>query len=50
MWELADRYIEGYDIDKQTYIDEMCRLNHLEDGNIHSGDYLVVAYYSYDVQ
>jgi cell division protein YceG involved in septum cleavage len=50
MWDIADRYIDGYDIDKQDYIDEMCQLNHLEDGNIHSGDYLVVAYYSYDVQ
>jgi cell division protein YceG involved in septum cleavage len=50
MWDLADRYIDGYDIDKQDYIDEMCKLNHLENGNIHSGDYLVVAYYTYDVK
>lgn len=46
VWDIADRYIAGYDVDKQAYIDEICELNHLQDGQIHSGDHLVVAYYS----
>lgn len=46
VWDLADRYIDGYEVDKQAYVNEICTLNHLQDGQIHSGDYLVIAYYS----
>lgn len=48
VWDMADRYIEGYDINKDAYVQEICELNHLQDGQIHSGDHLVMAYYSHD--
>ena len=50
LWSIADQYMTGCDMDKQSYIDEVCQLNHLSDGRIHSGDYLIVAYYSTDLQ
>lgn len=46
LWSLADEYIDEYDIDKTDYIKEVCELNHLQNDEIHSGEYLVVAYYS----
>lgn len=50
LWSIADQYMTGCDMDKQSYIDEVCQLNHLSDDQIHSGDYLIVAYYSTDMQ
>ncbi len=50
LWTIADQYMTGCDMDKQSYIDEVCRLNGLTDGRIHSGDYIVVAYYSTELQ
>ena len=46
LWSLADEYIDEYGIDKTDYIKEVCELNHLQNDEIHSGEYLVVAYYS----
>ena len=50
LWSIADQYMTGCDMDKQSYIDEVCQLNHLSDGRIHSGDSVIVAYYSTDLQ
>ncbi len=50
LWTIADHYMTGCDMDKQSYIEEVCQLNGLTDGQIHSGDYLIVAYYSTDLQ
>lgn len=46
LWTIADTYISDYDIDKKEYLDEVCRMNHLRDGQVHRGDYIVVPYYS----
>lgn len=46
LWDIADTYTREFDIDKEEYIDEVCRMNHLQNGEIHSGDYITVAYYS----
>ena len=50
VWSIADKYIDGYAIDKRDYVDEVCKLNNLSDGQVNSGDYIVVSYYSQDVK
>lgn len=48
LWDIADAYIdyEQYK-DKNTYIDEVCSINHLEDASdIRAGQRIVVPYYS----
>ena len=50
VWSIADRYITDSQVSKRDYVDEVCRLNSLTDGNVRSGDYIVVAYYSQDIK
>lgn len=42
LWDLAGEY-GGYQ-DRRSYIDEVIRLNHIENETIHAGAYLVVPY------
>lgn len=48
LWEISDRYIDYAQYrDKEEYITEVCRINHLNtDGSIRSGQKLLVPYYS----
>ena len=50
VWSIADRYITDSQVSKRDYVDEVCRLNSLTDGNVRSGDYLVVSDYSQDIK
>ena len=50
VWSIADRYIADSQVSKRDYVDEICRLNSLADGNVRSGDYIVVSYYSQDIK
>ena len=50
LWSLADTYIDQCNIDKSDYIDEICSLNQLQDGQIHAGQHIVVAYYSTEIK
>jgi cell division protein YceG involved in septum cleavage len=50
LWSIADKYADGYSVDKADYIAEVRELNHLQDDVIHYGEYIVVAYYSTDVK
>lgn len=50
LWSLADELISGSDADKNELIDEICQLNNLTDGEIHSGQNLMVCYYSQDLK
>lgn len=50
LWDIADEYISGYNVDKADYVNEISELNNLSDGNIHAGQSIVVAYYSRDVK
>lgn len=50
VWSIADRYIADSQVSKRDYVDEICRLNSLTDGNVRSGDYIVVSYYSQDIK
>ncbi|MCM1046717.1 MAG: LysM peptidoglycan-binding domain-containing protein [Candidatus Gastranaerophilales bacterium] len=48
LWDIADLYIDyAQYADKQTYVAEVCHINHLdEDAAIRSGQRLVVPYYA----
>lgn len=50
LWDIADEYISGYNVDKAEYVNEISELNNLSDGNIHAGQSIVVAYYSRDIK
>lgn len=50
LWSLADNYIAQYNIDKTDYISEVCSLNQLQDGQIHAGQHIIVAYYSTELK
>ena len=48
LWNIADEYIADLNIDKQKYIEEICRLNSICEDDIYAGEYIVIAYYSQD--
>ena len=50
LWTIADEYIDGFNIDKDDYIKEICKINEISKNDIHAGDYIVVPYYSQDVK
>ncbi|MCI5857460.1 MAG: LysM peptidoglycan-binding domain-containing protein [Agathobacter sp.] len=50
LWSLADTYIDQYNINKSDYINEVCSLNQLQDGQIHAGQHIIVAYYSTELK
>lgn len=50
LWDIADRYTADGRMDRKAFIDEVTALNGLKDGQIRSGDYIVVTYYSEEVQ
>ena len=45
LWDIAGEYVEGTDVSRQEYIDEVCRLNGLDADEIKAGEHIVVAYY-----
>ena len=45
LWDIAGEYVEGTDVSRQEYIEEVCRLNGLEGDEIQAGEHIVVAYY-----
>ena len=46
LWTLADNYVvDGY-LTKKEFIQEVCRLNHLSNGQIQRGEYIVIVYYA----
>lgn len=50
LWTIADEYIDGFNIEKDDYIKEVCEINEISKDDIHAGDYIVVPYYSQDVK
>ena len=50
LWTIADEYIDGFNIEKTDYIEEVCEINEISKDDIHAGDYIVVPYYSQDVK
>lgn len=45
LWDIAGEHVEGTGVSRQEYIDEVCRLNGLEEDEIQAGEHIVVAYY-----
>ncbi len=51
LWSLADQYTVDGVYDRDDFIKETRSLNQLSDQNeLHTGDYIVVGYYSTDVK
>ena len=50
LWNIADEYVEGFNISKADYIAEICEINGISENNIHAGDYIVVPYYSQEIK
>ena len=50
LWTIADEYIDGFNLSKDDYIDEICQINSISEDTIHAGDYIVVPYYSKEVK
>ena len=51
LWNLADQYTVDGIYDRDDFIRETCELNHLSDQDeLHTGDYIVVGYYSTDMK
>lgn len=46
LWALAADYVTDGLMDREEFIAEVSELNHLSDGQIHSGAYLIVPYYA----
>lgn len=50
LWEIADEYISDEYSDIYEYIAEVCTINHISEDEIHTGQYIVVPYYSSEVR
>ena len=51
LWSLADQYTVDGVYDRDAFIEETRSLNQLSDQNeLHTGDYIVVGYYSTDMK
>lgn len=47
LWNIADDYIIDGMVSREDFISEVCQLNRISENDIlHSGDYIVIAYYS----
>lgn len=47
LWSLASEYAPEGIISRKKFISEVCRINGISENNtLHSGDYLVISYYS----
>ena len=47
LWSLASEYAPKDVVSRKQFINEVCRINGISENNtLHSGDYLIVSYYS----
>lgn len=46
LWNIANEYISAEYVCIDDYIQEVCEINHITEGEIHSGQYLTIPYYS----
>lgn len=49
LWSIADEYSDKSNMTKTEYIKEICSINNIS-GEIHSGENIIVSYYSTDIQ
>ena len=45
LWSIASAHADGFE-SRQAFMQEVIRINHLLDSDIHKGDYLIIPYYS----
>ena len=50
LWSIADSYMTEEYTDITEYINEIRMINHIDESDIHYGDYLTIPYYSSDYQ
>lgn len=50
LWTIADKYVEGFNLSKTNYIQEVCQINGISEDNIKAGDHIVVPYYSQEIK
>ena len=50
LWTIADEYVEGFNLSKTDYIQEVCQINGISEDNIKAGDHIVVPYYSQEIK
>lgn len=50
LWTIADKYVEGFNLSKTDYIQEVCQINGISEDNIKAGDHIVVPYYSQEIK
>ena len=48
LWTIADNFVSTEHNDKEEYISEIRKLNHMLDDDLLAGEYIVVSYYSYE--
>lgn len=48
LWSIANSYMTDEYTDITEYINEICTINHIDESDIHYGDYLTIPYYSSD--
>ena len=48
LWTIADQFMTPENSDKDAFISNIKRMNHMLDDNIQSGNYLVIEYYAYN--
>lgn len=46
LWNIAGRYLEGSGYSRKEYVEELKRMNGLQDERIHSGSYLTIVYFA----
>ena len=49
LWEIAGRYMTNEYKDRKEYMKEVCSINHISENEIHAGQFLVVPYYSEEI-
>jgi cell division protein YceG involved in septum cleavage len=50
LWDIASRYMSEEYLSAETYVQEVKKINSLEDDTIHYGRYLTVPYYSTELK
>lgn len=47
LWDISSVYMDDHYDSRESYIEEVCSINHLdEDGSVQAGQLLIVPYYS----
>lgn len=48
LWSIADSYMDGSDMDREAYMKEIKRINHITEKDLQAGSYIIVPSYVED--